>query len=161
MKRICVSLLVSLITVFSIAAQELALVREGGKFGYIDKSGSFVIEPQFLKAKSFSEGLAAAEKDKKWGFIDTSGNWSIEPDYDKVKYFNSGYALVSKDDKWHYINTSGSKLEAAATDKYFDFNDGVAFIRQGEKLGLWVQMVKSFSNLLMKSSKNSEMATPK
>ena len=136
MKRVYVSLVTLFLMVFSISAQELALVRENGKFGYIDKSGNYVIEPQFSKAKSFSEGRAAVEKSKKWGFIDTSGKWVIEPEYDKVKYFNSGYALVLKNDQWNYIDTSGKVLETPSTDKYFDFEDGVAFIRQNEKIGL-------------------------
>lgn len=136
MRKVHVSFLILFLTVISISAQELALVREGGQFGYIDKSGAYVIEPQFSKAKSFSEGRAAAEQDKKWGFIDTSGKWAIQPDYDKVKYFNSGYALVLKDDQWNYIDTSGKALETVSTEKYFDFEGGVAFIRQGEKIGL-------------------------
>ena len=100
--------------------QELALVREDGLFGYINKSGEYVIQPQFSKAKSFSEGYAAVEKNKAWGFIDTKGAWAIEPTYDKVKYFNSGYVLVLKDDEWRYIDSAEKELEVPATEKYFD-----------------------------------------
>ena len=81
-------------------SQELALVIENGKVGYIDTSGNYVLQTDFKKAASFSNGRAAAQEDKKWGFIDTSGKWAIEPQYDKVKAFNSGFALVLKDDQW-------------------------------------------------------------
>ncbi|KKM73144.1 hypothetical protein LCGC14_1413410, partial [marine sediment metagenome] len=131
-------LILTLLTSFStIFAQELALVREGGNFGYIDTSAKFVIETQFKDAKSFSNGLAAAGQDKKWGFIDASGKWVIEPQYDKVKDFNSGFALVLKDDQWHYIDKKGQSLEIPTTsDKLYDFEEGVALFRSGEKIGL-------------------------
>lgn len=48
-------------------AQELALVRDDGKFGYIDKTGKYVIDPKFDNAKTFSNGLAAAIDGKSWG----------------------------------------------------------------------------------------------
>ena len=34
-------------------AQELALVRKDGKFGYTSKSGEFAIEPKYKTAKFF------------------------------------------------------------------------------------------------------------
>lgn len=136
MRSVYVSFLSLFLTIVSVAAQELALVREGGQFGYIDKSGTYVIAPQFSDAKSFSEGRAAVVQEDKWGFIDTSGKFAIQPEYDKVNYFNSGYALVLKDDQWNYIDTSGKTLETVSSEKYYDFEEGVAFVRQGEKIGL-------------------------
>ena len=60
--------------------------KDDGKWGYIDKSGKFVIDPQFDYAEGFSEGLAAVrsgdEKTGKWGFIDRSGKYAITPQWD-------------------------------------------------------------------------------
>ncbi len=136
MKTLHLLILTLLFTGFNLIGQELAMVMEGGKIGYIDKSGAFVIQPKFAKAASFSGKLAAAEKDKKWGYINTSGEWAIEPIYEHVKKFNSNIALVQKDKKWGYIDTSGKTLEVPASDKYYDFKDGVAIFREGEKIGL-------------------------
>ncbi|WP_335965150.1 WG repeat-containing protein [Galbibacter sp. PAP.153] len=125
------------LNVHYIDAQELALIRQNDLFGYIDNSGQYVIEPQFEKADSFSDGLAPALKDDKWGFIDKSGNWSIKAAYDRVKAFNSGYALVLKDDKWNYINGKGEILHTPVTDKFYDFQEGgIAFFRKEDKVGL-------------------------
>jgi hypothetical protein len=44
---------------------------------FIDKSGKYIIEPQFDLAGDFAEGLAAAEIGKKWGYIDTNGSFAI------------------------------------------------------------------------------------
>ena len=48
----------------------LAPVKINGQYGYINKTGWFVIEPQFDNAKLFSEGLAAVKKGNKWGYIE-------------------------------------------------------------------------------------------
>lgn len=47
-------------------------------YGYMDKTGSMVIEAQFDRARDFSEGLAAVSSGADSGFIDTSGNWVIK-----------------------------------------------------------------------------------
>jgi hypothetical protein len=52
-----------------------------GKWGYIDKSGKMVIEPQFENALFFSGGLAhvspltGEEIRGMWGYIDKSGQF--------------------------------------------------------------------------------------
>lgn len=136
MKRLLLSTLAMCLFTFGSIAQELALVVEKKEAGYINKSGEYVIKPQFRKADDFSGRYAAAMKDKKWGFIDATGKWVIEPQYDKAKAFNSGYALVLEDKEWKYINNKNETLTVPATDKFFDFNDGVAFIRVDNKIGL-------------------------
>lgn len=55
----------------------LAVVNVGSgdnsKYGYIDKQGHFVVNPQFDEAGNFSEGLAAVrignDKTGKYGYI--------------------------------------------------------------------------------------------
>ena len=52
-------LLFFLLLIQFVSAQDLALVRKEGRFGYISKSGEFVIQPKYKAAKNFSDGLAA------------------------------------------------------------------------------------------------------
>ncbi len=106
---------------FALRSQELAMLKESNLIGYINKSGDYVIEPQFNKASDFSGKYAAAEKDGKWGVINTEGNWVVQPEFDRVKDFNSGYALALKDNQWNYIDPSGKVLDAPVPDKFFDF----------------------------------------
>jgi len=130
-------LVVFLFCLAEVFAQELALVREKGKIGFIDTSGAFVIPPKFDNARSFSEGYAAAEKNNLWGFINTSGEWVIQPKYNRAKNFNSGYALVLKKGGWNYIDKEEKVLNTPPSDKYYDFQDGgVAFVRNGFNVGL-------------------------
>ena len=98
-----------------VSAQELALVRKDGKFGYISKTGEFIIQPKFKTAKSFSDGLAAAEDNGKWGFISPKGDWAIPATFDEAKYFDSGICVVAKDKKWFYINKKGETIPSPTT----------------------------------------------
>ena len=71
---------------------------EYGKWGYIDNSGVFVIEPQFSKAKNFSQnGLApVCNQYGIWGYIDTTGEYVIRSQYSSASPFNGdGLAVVS------------------------------------------------------------------
>jgi hypothetical protein len=57
--------------------QGLAAVKINEKWGYIDKTGNFVISPEFDDARSFSvsktipkeAGLALVNAGGKWGYI--------------------------------------------------------------------------------------------
>ena len=69
------------------------------KYGFIDKSGKVVIEPQFDLVFDFSEGLARVEKDGKWGFIDDCDTDLTLPPSDLVYVFGVAVALVEKDGK--------------------------------------------------------------
>src|SRR5690349_16951823 len=78
-------------------------VQQGGKWGYVDAGGRFVIGPQFDDAHSFSEGLAAVLVGERWGYIDHTGAVVIKPKfgfgYDGGRHdFSEGLALVYRDD---------------------------------------------------------------
>ena len=62
----------------------------GPKFGFIDKTGKFVIKPQYRKAYSFSDDLAAVEVSSRWGYIDKDGKMIIERQYEDVNSFSHG-----------------------------------------------------------------------
>lgn len=84
-------------------------------YGYIDESGNYVIEPQFIQAGSFHEGLAFASygysNENAGGYIDTSGEWHTEPEFALGQIFKDGYAILKKntDDgvKYGVIKSSG------------------------------------------------------
>ncbi|EAI9641912.1 WG repeat-containing protein, partial [Campylobacter coli] len=55
-------------------------------WGFIDRSGKFVIKPKFDSVGKFSEGLAGVKLNGKYGFIDKSGKFVIEPKFDDIRY---------------------------------------------------------------------------
>ena len=57
---------------------------QGGKYGYIDRTGKVVIERRFDQAIDFlRSGLAGVRMGEVWGAIDTAGNMVVEPRYDQ------------------------------------------------------------------------------
>ena len=84
--------------------ENLAAIRVGnafnGKWGFMDKSGNVVIEPQFscpesLGGPRFSEGLAVAGvKLYQYGYIDKTGKYVIPPIFRIAENFHEGIARV-------------------------------------------------------------------
>ena len=50
-------------------------------YGFIDKTGKFVIAPRFKYVDSFSEGLAYVKLGDRYGFINHRGDFVIESKY--------------------------------------------------------------------------------
>lgn len=63
-------------------------VCEDGLWGFVDLDGDYVIDPQYVAAKSFSNGLAAVYDGSLWGFINTDGELAIDYTFLDVDYFN-------------------------------------------------------------------------
>ena len=111
-------------TLFSLKASHFMFFSEGlapisveGKcqdkskncWGYVSDTGTVVIEPQYLAADYFFEGLAAVkDQTGRWGYIDKKGNWVFGPTFlDKAYRFSNGRALIKLNDRYGYIDTRG------------------------------------------------------
>jgi hypothetical protein len=84
----------------------LALVTVNGKAGFIDRTGSFAIEPVFDKAWWFKPGLGrtSAERDGIFGVIDKTGAWVFRTDYQQI-HFAVAFSRDRKSDTvfgWHF-----------------------------------------------------------
>lgn len=75
----------------------LAMQDASGKWGFVDKTFKFVIEPKAGLMFGFSEGRAEITIKDKSGFIDTSGKIIVLPKYDMVWPFQDGLARVRRD----------------------------------------------------------------
>ncbi|MBD79550.1 MAG: hypothetical protein CL840_11585 [Crocinitomicaceae bacterium] len=122
------SLLIVLLTITSLNAQEyLAAVNQNGKWGYVNTSCEFVIEPIYQKAKSFKENkYAVVQKGEKWGAIDAQGNVVVEIKYTDIGHFNNGMFAVKMGDRWGYVDASGNLVIETkyARAKKFDNESG-------------------------------------
>jgi hypothetical protein len=88
----------------------IARVRLGDKWGFIDKSGKYLVEPKFDEVYSFSEGFARVRLCSKWGFIDKSGKYVVEPKFDDIGYFYDSFAGVKIGNKLGFIDKSGNLI---------------------------------------------------
>lgn len=76
----------------------LALVEEGGKYGYIRKNGKYLFEPQFDDAEQLYNGCAWITKDGKCGYIMEYGKYFFEPQFDGLYIdYSKNYVILSGD----------------------------------------------------------------
>lgn len=66
----------------------------GSRWGFIDRTGKVVIEPQFDWVTQFSEGFSGVYKNWEGGFINHDGMMVIPGKYRRVEPFSEGRAAV-------------------------------------------------------------------
>jgi len=127
---------------------ELFPIVQDGKWGYINKAGTIVIEPQHECAWDFTEGLARVQVNKRRGFIDKTGKMVVEPKYGMAWAFSEGLAAVFVGGQvwgdfmnlrgsgaWGYIDRTGKLVIRADFAKAGDFHEGFAATYKGDKWG--------------------------
>lgn len=148
-KFICTSLIVlACLGTQSHAQENLLPIQQGGKWGYINRSGEVVIKPQFEWAELFVDGLALvrypARKSRSkpgelaegMGFIDQTGKVVIELDnplHLNGDSFSEGLTTYStwdaeKGNRYGYIDTSGKIQIKARFYNASPFVDGLAAV---------------------------------
>ena len=115
-----------------------AFAKKDGKWGVINKSGAFVIQPQYedffvydinYSYQVFVNGFACVKKDGKWGFINTSGNTVVPFTYDEsLQFFREG---LSFNKTYGCIDTSGKTVFTGDFDDVNYFMSGVSLVGKG------------------------------
>ena len=122
------------------------LTAEKSDFQTTEKTGKFVINPQFSGASNFSEGLAAIligdAKTGKWGFIDKNIKFIINPQFSGASNFSEGLAAVLIGDPetgtWGFIDKDGKMVINPQFSIASQFSDGLAAVLIGDaKTGTW------------------------
>ncbi|GAB2628228.1 WG repeat-containing protein [Belliella aquatica] len=107
-----------------------------GKFGFVNKSGNWIIPSRFDEVNSFSEGLAAVKNMGKWGFINQQDQIVINPEFDAVGKFNRGFAIVKKNGKSQLINRTGEIIEGKDYDEILSLPDSYYITEKDGVFGL-------------------------
>ena len=132
-----------------------------GQYGFKNKAGEFVIEPQYAYAHEFTNGLAAVNLGRTWyrteegkryyenhyGYIDSKGKAIIGFQYDDAHPFNKyGVAVVYSIEKGYMlIDQTGAEIPGARFDyisPYQDYKDRFlefAYVqdRENEPVGIY------------------------
>ncbi len=84
----------------------LGQVQVAGKWGYIDTSGKFVINPVYDKAQPFYRGKAIVQMGGHWQIIDKTGSLLKETDYEDIDLDNwsEGFTTFKKNNLFGYID---------------------------------------------------------
>ncbi len=107
----------------------------GSKFGYIDRSGHFIIPPQFDRCYEYTDGLATVEIEGKYGFIDKNGDFVIPPQFEWALGFSEGRAAVFINGKHGYIDKSATTIIPPTFEEVSDFSDGLAYVQTDTQKG--------------------------
>lgn len=113
----------------------LAQAAKDGKWGYVDRTGKWVIEPQFELSNVFSEGVAAVRAGGRWGVVDMRGRFVVNPQFDFVFPYHDGIAQYNSGGKSGFINKSGARLFDSTLSALGGFKDGLAPVRTADGVG--------------------------
>jgi hypothetical protein len=136
-------------------SEGMLLVKDGDKYGYVDKAGTVVIGFQFEDAGDFGDGLAPVKINAKWGYIDHAGKTSIAPQFTDAASFSEGLAEVTFDEvrpfpgfveslarvdedahrKWGFIDRTGKMVIAPQFTLSGKFSQGLAPVGKGKEIG--------------------------
>jgi len=70
---------------------------DGERWGFINRSGEFIINPQFEDADFFSDGLARVRSNGRIGYINRRGDFAIPATFKAGTEFSDGLAFVVAD----------------------------------------------------------------
>ncbi len=117
----------------------LAVVKLGGKSGYINTDGEWFIPPRFDYASEFDEnGVATVRIDgKEDSLIDRTGTEVTSPGYDFYgPYSKEGLGLVSINGNYGFIDRTGKMVIPAIYEDASNFEDsGLAQVKIDGKYG--------------------------
>lgn len=144
-----ISVIIGSIALFIISCQnvqqnsteiKLIPVSIDESYGYIDQAGKFVINPQFLDATIFRDGLALVlSHDNSYGYINEIGEYIIPPTkYKDVTPFFEGLAWVVKENEAPTaINTKGEvKFTLKEAEEVRFFNEDLAAFKITSENGI-------------------------
>lgn len=112
------------------SGEGLAAVQDGatGMWGFIDKTGQYVIEPKYYGALPFSEGRAMVNVDGNWGFIDHDDNLVIPAKYGEntsfgnVVFTDGIVELYNREtEEWTVLDVNGTE-RPEEPEETIDFN---------------------------------------
>jgi hypothetical protein len=80
-------------------------------WGFIDRTGGFVIAPKYSEAWDFSEGLAPVlpDSDDEFAYIDRTGKQVLKPKGGRWA-FSDGLTVAGEDGKRVYVDRNGKTV---------------------------------------------------
>ncbi len=84
--------------------------KQDDRYGFMDRTGSVVIDPQFDQLGFFYEGLATAVKDARYGYVDKLGSVVIPFRFESASDFEGGRAIVQENGLYGVIDRIGNYI---------------------------------------------------
>lgn len=130
-------LLLSFFSCHSGGGKLRAPVKVKGKYGYIDETGSFIVDPKFDEAWSFIRGSAIVKEKGKYGMIGKDGAYIIVPKFDSVIPFSASCCIFEKDSLFGVMaNGSGAVIMQPQFERVFYYTEKLCVVQKGKALGI-------------------------
>lgn len=113
----------------------LVPVKLPGRFGYIDRTGQWVIQPRFEEAFDFHRSVARVRSGGKFGYIDKTGGFVIAPQYDEIGSYSEGLLRVRVGDRVGYLNSEHAIAIPPQFEDAADFAGGLARVKVNGRWG--------------------------
>lgn len=107
----------------------LAAVKNNGKWGYIDRNGKVAIPFEFDGATLYNNGRAFVKKDGLWGVVDGKGAMITPFMYEDAGMFVDGLANAKMGGLWGYIDVTGRTRLPFQYENPGDFNAALGKLR--------------------------------
>ncbi len=112
------------------------------RYGFIDKQGNFVIEPEYDWASSFEKGIAQVTINSKRRNIDKTGkviedsvSEEIISRYELVRPEKEGLLTILQDRKMGFIDKTGNIVITPQFNWASSFSEGKCVVEQNSKFG--------------------------
>lgn len=113
----------------------LFIIKNGGKYGFVDSIGKICIEPIYNEVEDFKEGYALAEKNNLYGYINKAGRVKIDFQYTDANSFSQQTAIAQQNKTSFLIDHAGKKI-SAGYDEIADFVDNMAIVKKNNLYGV-------------------------
>lgn len=111
---------------------------DGSLWGYMDSSGSVVLEPKYEEALAFADKYAVVKIDGVYTLINASGDWYAvdKLGLEAVTGAAGSYIVGKKDGKYGIYTNTFSEVTGAVYDAAVISSNGLCFVEQQGKWGL-------------------------
>lgn len=113
-----------------------AVTTDGDKWGYINKTGTYVIPPIYDLCFSFHEERAVVKVEGKYRIVDKQGKYIIDKSFkNSRKLYRDGLLCVCENDLWGYLDYRGLFVIPAEYTSAKSFSIGLAPVKKNDKWG--------------------------
>ncbi|HEY2017571.1 MAG TPA: WG repeat-containing protein [Bryobacteraceae bacterium] len=100
-------------------------IREGRKFGFINRAGAIIVPPTYDAVGDPKEGRIRVTVGSLSGYIDYSGKVVVDPKYDSAGEFRDSRAVVRQGDKYALIDPAGKLIADIPYRVLGEFHQGL------------------------------------
>ncbi len=115
----------------------LARARLGGKFGFVDRTGSWVVKPRYDQVGHFSGEMAWVKQGDRFAFMNEKGTEVFTIEKAEVGgLFWNGIAPVRVGEHWGYVDKTGRWVHQPQCDEIDTLTDSLQIVVKNKKRGL-------------------------